>query len=146
MISIHSNFAWSALAATIMSLQCQLAAMQCGRARKEFKIDYPDMGCGRNAAKLTDEQWQQFNSVIRIHYNYVEQLPVILSNVLISGLFFPTFSPVVGFLYIIGRQLFSSGYKSKGPKGRLVGAVLIHLSMFTLMGSSFYGIYKTLMS
>ncbi|KAI9145373.1 hypothetical protein BKA69DRAFT_1051055 [Paraphysoderma sedebokerense] len=38
------------------------------KLRKKYGINYPDMGNGRYAAKLTDDQWKEFNNAQRVHY------------------------------------------------------------------------------
>ena len=91
------------------------------------------MGSGLYASKLDEEDWVTFNNAQRAHYNYLEgvasilALEVLLTSYLLtwylistfifkllSGLFFPQFSAVVGVAYVIGRALYGIGYRSKG--------------------------------
>ena len=58
-------------------------------ARTKYKIEYPDMGSGRYSAKLTDEQWKDFNNAQRAHYNYVEGVASAITLQLLGGIFYP---------------------------------------------------------
>ncbi|PVU93256.1 hypothetical protein BB559_003372 [Furculomyces boomerangus] len=144
MITVGTNFAWNVILAAGMGLQCTIAGMGCGAARKKYKVGYPDMGSGRFAAKLSDEDWAAFNNVIRVHQNYVEQLPVAISAVLMSGLFFEKASISLGLIYIICRFMYAYGYTNFGPKGRMAGAMGLNLSNFAMLGLCFFGAYKKL--
>ncbi|OMJ13310.1 Microsomal glutathione S-transferase 3, partial [Smittium culicis] len=112
----------------------------------KYKVDYPDMGSGRFSAKLSDKEWAEFNNIMRVHQNYVEQLPLAILSVLVNGLFNPIQSAIAGEVYIIGRFIYAYGYKSHGPKGRMTGAMITILAILFNVGSSFVGIYNTLRS
>ena len=76
-----------------------------------------------------------------------------LTVLLLSGLTFPKFSAACGVVYIIGRELYASGYTSKvgdeaarayasiptllsfmqGANGRLVGTVLFDIALVLLL-------------
>jgi len=103
---------------------------------------YPDMGNGRYSEKLTLEQWTTFNNYQRAHYNYVEGIASVLILELASGLFFPRLTFILGVSYLVGRQLYSSGYRSRGATGRLVGAIIVDVALVVLLGSALFGGWK----
>ena len=97
------------------------------------------MGNGRFSQKLTDEQWKDFNNYQRAHYNYVEGVASAITLNLISGLFFPVYSGVLGAAYIVGRFLYAYGYIKYGPKGRGSGATILDIALVVMLGMSIYG-------
>ena len=46
---------------------------------------------------------------------------------LFAGLYFPVTTAIIGAVYLIGRILFTYGYISGGPKGRMIGAPIVML-------------------
>ncbi|PWA03151.1 hypothetical protein BB558_000673 [Smittium angustum] len=144
MITIGTGYAWNVIIAAGMGLQCTIAGINCGSVRSKFNVPHPDMGCGRFAAKLSDEDWATFNNVIRVHQNYVEQLPVAISAVLMSGLFYEKASITLGLAYVASRIAYAYGYAKFGPKGRMVGAIGQYLSIVSMLSLCFYGSYKQL--
>lgn len=114
------------------------------KLRRKLNVPYPDMGCGRHASKLSDQDWETFNNCIRSHYNYLEQFGTAQIILLISGLFYPRFAAAMGGLYIVGRQTYASGYQANGPQGRLLGTRIFYPALFSMLGTAIYGIAKTL--
>ncbi|OMH85369.1 Microsomal glutathione S-transferase 3 [Zancudomyces culisetae] len=141
MVDLHGDYRYNILAASGMLLQCQIAAIICGRMRRKYKVEYPDMGCGRFSKKLSDKEWVEFNSAVRVHQNYVEQLPIAVGSVLIGGLYFPKITAAIGGMYVIGRGLFAHGYIQFGPKGRMTGAILQNLCAMANTVACFVGIF-----
>ncbi|KAK9768667.1 Microsomal glutathione S-transferase 3 [Basidiobolus ranarum] len=144
-IVISPEFAWPVLAAAFMGIQLVVIGAGVGAARKKYKVDYPDMGCGRYADKLSDEDWVAFNNVQRSHQNYVEQISSAQVFVLLSGLFYPKVSGFLGFTYIVGRQLYSAGYRSKGPEGRMIGAIALDVALVVMFLIIVYNAVKLLL-
>jgi len=138
-LSITAEFVWPLMMAAAMNVQLQMIAFSVVPIRKKLGVPYPDMGSGRHAAKLSDEDWTTFMSHQRGHYNYVEQFAAAQSALLISGIFYPRFAAAVGAVYIVGRQLYAWGYRSRGPNGRMVGVALLDIALFTLFGTSLWG-------
>jgi len=103
---------------------------------------YPDDGHGRFADRLSDAEWIEFNSYQRAHYNYLEHAPAILTNLLVSGLYYPRFTAVCGAVYIIGRTMYTIGYQSKGPEGRMMGALTLDLALVAATGSSLMAAFQ----
>eukprot|EP00961_Rhodomonas_salina_P037215 500277-Rhodomonas_salina.3 len=106
---------------------------------------HPDNGMGRLADKLPMDAWMEVNVAQRCAGNYLEALTQIIVFMLISGLFAPIPVACVGVVYLIARQIYTSGFKgSKGPGGRVYGFGPIALSQFGLFLSSvFFGLRMT---
>ena len=50
---------------------------------------FPDCGEGRYSEKLPYKDWFIFNQTHRVHVNFVEALPAIITIILFSGLYIP---------------------------------------------------------
>jgi len=98
---------------------------------------YPDMGSGRISDKLADSDWFAFNNAQRAHYNYLEQAHTVVIALVIAGLTYTRLSILLGAVYIIGRELYSWGYRSGGPKARTPGAITQDLSLLVLIITAF---------
>lgn len=90
------------------------------------------MGNGRYAQKLPYKDWYIFNIAQRIHYNYLEQVTVIITWLLIGGLKYEWIAVGVGSFYLISRIIYTIGYFTKGPRGRVIGFFLQFLSSIVL--------------
>ncbi|KAJ1978809.1 hypothetical protein H4R35_001751 [Dimargaris xerosporica] len=143
-ITIQPDFAWCALVAVAMGLQCTAQGFSVGAARKKYKVPHPDNGSGRFAAKLDDQDWEAFNNVNRAHLNYVENLATAQSSVLLAGLFCPRTSAILGLTYIIGRSLYATLYAKRGPQGRVTGFIVSTLAYVGLIGVTVFGSLKAI--
>jgi len=104
--------------------------------KPEPEMGYPDNGGGRFSDRLSDSDWLEVANAQRAHYNYVEQLPISLSLLTISGLVYPRVAVIGGAVYIVGRALYGQGYRSKGSKGRYRGVVAVDVGLLLLLGGS----------
>lgn len=43
---------------------------------------------------------------------------------------------------MIGRQVYAMGYRAKGARGRLVGVLLLDISLFVLFGAAVYSTWS----
>lgn len=98
---------------------------------------YPDTGHGKFAEKLTMDEWIEFNNTQRVHYNFLEGLPVVLLLLLVSGLHHTRFTVLCGSVYFIGRALYTIGYLTKGHKGRMIGVLTLDIALIALLYGSF---------
>ncbi|KAJ2352059.1 hypothetical protein IWW50_004522 [Coemansia erecta] len=137
-IIIGSNFGYTVLAAAAISMQCLLANMSVGQARKKYKVSYPDNGGGRYADKLSDEDWVAFNNIKRVSDNYNEQIGSVLVMLLLAGLFQPKLAASLGATHVVGRFVYGRGYISSGAQGRLYGAPFMGLSFIGLILTAAY--------
>ena len=96
----------------------------------------PDMGTGRYSDKLSYKDWFNFNTAQRVHYNYVEQLAVVVILIFVSGVGLPIPATILGWIYFLGRVIYTYGYAYRGPNKRLKGVILIDLSLFGLIITS----------
>jgi len=94
------------------------------------------MGSGRYSAKLTYQQWYQFNNAQRAHYNFLEMAPTTFVFLFIAGIYFPIASAALGLAVVIGRVIYTIGYVNGGPGGRLIGALINDLVLLGLLGLS----------
>ncbi|KAI8801393.1 hypothetical protein BJ742DRAFT_31044 [Cladochytrium replicatum] len=142
---ISKDYAYVLLSAVAMSFQITLVGAWPGKFRRQFGLEYPDMGNGRHSGKLTDDQWKIFNNAQRVHYNYLENFGPNIVCLLISGLFQPKVTAGLAVSYIVGRYLYGSGYMSQaGPKGRYRGSLFIYVASLSWIGISMYGCIKML--
>ncbi len=60
---------------------------------------------------------------MRVHQNFVEQLPSMLTILVLSGLFLPKVTMYVGFLLACARPVYAIMYMRGGPDARKIGAI-----------------------
>lgn len=144
-IGLSRDYAWVILSSATIAMQVVFTGFGVGKLRKSLNVPYPDMGNGRFAAKLNDEDWEKFNNYQRAHYNYVEQVSSIQTLLLLGGLFYPKIAAALGLKYVFGRFLFTRGYRKHGAKGRLTGSPFIAISLLGLFGVTVFGSTKALL-
>eukprot|EP00347_Sterkiella_histriomuscorum_P020687 403336863 len=99
---------------------------------------YPDSGSGVYSQQLTYKQWFDFNNAIRVHMNYVEQLPLFMTIIFLAGIKLPLPTLILSGLYFVTRFLYTLGYVCAGPNLRQIGAAPNNLIKYGLFGMSFY--------
>ena len=97
---------------------------------------YPDMGSGRLSALLPYAAWLDFNNAQRVHYNYVEGLPTIITFALISGLKYPLPTAVGCAVYALGREVFAYLYSRSGADARMGGAAIFDIALVGMLGGA----------
>jgi len=85
------------------------------------------MGSGRYVMAAGYKNWMEFNKGQRIHQNFMEYIMQVLVCLLVSGLYFPITSAIIGVLYLIGRVGYYWGY-SKSVNARKPFVPLIMLT------------------
>ena len=155
LFSHYPGYGLVLLECVLICLQCFFSSLPVSRLRAQYfnkaffekhfphlrdtcRSGYPEMGHGRFADKLSDEQWVAFNNAQRVHGNYIEQLPLVLILMLVGGLGAPRLAVPMGIMYMVGRYLYGSGYLSKGPTGRQMGGRLLYPPLLSLLGASVY--------
>jgi glutathione S-transferase len=73
----------------------------------------------------------------------VENLPTFYTLLFLSGIFYPLFSSVCGFLWCFGRILYAIGYSIHADK-RVYGAPFYAIGTLGLLGSLIYVSYQTI--
>ena len=66
---------------------------------------FPDCGEGRYSEKLTYKDWLIFNQTHRVHVNFVESLPAIITILLVSGLSLPALTTLAAYVTIFLRAI-----------------------------------------
>ncbi|CAG7821264.1 unnamed protein product [Allacma fusca] len=97
-------------------------AVQVGKARKEFKVDYPAMYSDKSAL---------FNCYQRAHQNTLENYPQFLLLLLLAGIEMPCVSALAGLVWIAGRVVYGLGYQTGDPQKRARGA-FAYIGLLTL--------------
>ena len=77
--------------------------------------------------------------------NYIEAYPSLITFSLVSGLYFPTYTYIAVFLYLIARIAYSVGYV-KGANYRIFGGILQSLITISLIILSFISFIYLLQS
>jgi len=115
---------------------------ETGITPNKFWVDYPDCGQGRFSKELDYKTWFQFNSAQRAHLNYVENFYADFVLLAISGLYYPFIAALFGFLYMVGRVLYTVLYISKGPSGRTLGGAIMNLAKLGMLVLSFVSLFQ----
>ncbi|KAJ3381246.1 hypothetical protein HDU92_005489 [Lobulomyces angularis] len=140
-MQFQKDFGYVLLTTMGYSVQAFIEGIQVSSKRKQLGLKYPDMGTGRHAAKLTEKEWDEFNSYQRVHHNYLEQLNLITITTLVAGFFQPRITAGLGAVYIFGRYLYGRGYRKHGPAGRTVGSFK-DIAGIGIIGIAFYSVAK----
>ena len=103
---------------------------------------FPDSGNGYYADRLPYKDWYELNNAMRVHQNFVEQLPHMLTILLVCGLYTPEATLGIGILNCITRPVYIWGYLAYGPDKRKYGGITGGLPLnFLLVYTIGYGIY-----
>ena len=105
------------------------------------KLGYPDMGNGRYAEKLGYAAWFKFNCAQRIHQEFMEELPVLLLCMGISGLYHKLIAAILGFAYFVFIILYAL-LTMRSANKRIISFVLGIPAFFGLIGLSFASVFQ----
>lgn len=100
-------------------------AINVGRARKQYKVEYPEMYSPTS---------KQFNCIQRAHQNTLEGQSQFLTLLFIGGLQYPKISAGVGMIYLASRVAYALGYYTGDPDKRRWGALPAHLAELCMLG------------
>ncbi|TNV75447.1 hypothetical protein FGO68_gene4867 [Halteria grandinella] len=89
------------------------------------------MGNGFYSQDLSYADWFIFNNFQRCHYNYMEQYTPVIIWILICMAYQPLAAGIMGFVYLIGRALYTYGYVDTANK-RIYGALMMDLAYLGL--------------
>jgi glutathione S-transferase len=111
-----------------------IVTINVGRARFKYKVSPPQMTGNPD-----------FERVVRVHQNTLEQLILFLPSLWIFSQFIsPIWAAGIGTVWIIGRILFAWGYYQAAEK-RAAGFGISTLATLTLLGGSLIGIIMSLL-
>lgn len=114
-IEIPSDFGYVILAAVAPFLLNFWQMMKIGSLRRKHGIKYPAM---------TSDKHPDFNCAQRVHQNTLENVPFYLAMLLVSGVKYPCLAATFGFVWVVGRVVYSVGYYSGDPAKRMPGFAL----------------------
>jgi len=124
--------------------------MRVGPYRKAAGVPYPNAYASAEAIAAASGEKKQamylFNCAQRAHYNFLENYPIALTGMLVSGIKYPVASAVMGAIWTASRIFYATGYTNKtkeGGKGRYNGGLgglfwLCQLGFMGLVGKSGY--------
>ena len=102
---------------------------------------YPDAGNGLHSTAWSLEQWFNFNTAMRGHLNFVENLPAMVILTLFSGIFYPKIVFWLGLAHILFRLLFILGYVAN-PAYRSFGFLPMLLVLLAQIVLIIIGLWK----
>lgn len=112
---------------------------QLGMELRNVKNGYPDMGNGRFSTKkiISYKQWIELNKAQRGHKNFLEQITIVCTLVLVCGIELPLLSCIFGGIYGIFRCLYFSRNRFIGFLPSIICQTVLSLgalySSFTLI-------------
>ena len=90
---------------------------------------HPDDGNGYYSAQLSYANWYHFNNSVRSHLNFLETAIPVAIMAAITCLYQPLWGLICMVMLAVGRFLYAVGYRAKGPKGRVLGAIIVDLAL-----------------
>ena len=96
------------------------------------------MGNGLYGAKLSYQDWFEFQLDQRAHKNFLEQLTILVFCSLLCGLIYPTLTLVCVSIIFVGRIIFTAGYKTS-VKARFIGGPFVMITTMVLIISTIVG-------
>lgn len=127
--------AYPALITALSLVLYFVLVINVGRARRKYGIKPP---------AITGDP--DFERVVRVHYNTLEQLIFFLPSLWLFALYVdPLWAAGLGAIWLIGRILYAWGYYQAAEK-RFPGFALSSFSGWVLLLGSFVGIIRTLIA
>ena len=116
------------IVALLAILQFIYFGILVGQARGKYGIKAPAMTGN-----------EQFERVVRVQMNTLEQLVCFLPALLIAAAYWPqTYVAAVGVVYLVGRTLYRQAYVAD-PAKRATGFLMTVLPTFLLLGAGLVG-------
>ncbi len=132
---INSMYPWPSLVTVLALLMYFVVTINVGRARAKYGVKPPAMSGN-----------PEFECVVRVQQNTLEQLIVFLPALWIFSLFInEIWGAAVGAVWILGRILYAWGYY-QAPEKRFVGFSMASLATMVLLGGSLFGTVMTAVS
>jgi glutathione S-transferase len=124
---------WVALATVGALLLYMFVTIKVGSARAKYGVPAPAMTGNPD-----------FERVVRVHYNTLEQLVVFLPALWLFGHFVSArYAAALGFVWIVGRALYAWGYYQAADKRGPGFGIAILATIILVLGSA-AGIIRTL--
>jgi len=134
-----TDLLFPALITAIAALVYLVFVINVGRARAKYGVMPPAVSGDEN-----------FERVLRVQYNTVEQLVFFLPGLWLFAIFInPAIASILGATWILGRILYAWGYYQAAEK-RMIGFALSSLSSMTLvlgaLGAIVWQLWQTTVS
>jgi len=120
------DYGYVILTATASHFANMWMAINVGKARKKFGIEYPDM---------YSKDSKEFNCIQRAHQNALENHGSFMFYLMIGGLQYPRIAAASGLIYIAGRIAYAKGYYTGEPEKRRWGG-FAYIGLLSLLGST----------
>ena len=117
-----------------------------GEGKEPAAGGFPDCGDGRYSEKLDYKSWVEFNNAMRVHMNFVESLPLMLTIIVIAGLYLPLITMIIAFLNCGTRLIYIILYTKIGSDARVLpaigGSLPLYLLGWVAFGIALYDAFK----
>ncbi|KAL2281441.1 hypothetical protein FJTKL_11607 [Diaporthe vaccinii] len=121
LLDISNDYGYVLLAAASTVFVNIWHGTQTVKARKASGIGYPNTYATDEQAKASPAAFQ-LNCAQRAHANFTENLTPFMATLLIAGTRYPVQAAVMGAGWLVSRIVYTAGYTSNGPKGRMAGS------------------------
>lgn len=121
LLDISNDYGYVLLAAASTVFVNIWHGTQTVKARKASGIGYPNTYATDEQAKASPAAFQ-LNCAQRAHANFTENLTPFMATLLIAGARYPVQAAVMGAGWLVSRIVYTAGYTSNGPKGRMAGS------------------------
>jgi glutathione S-transferase len=128
-----THLVWTGFATTLITLVYFWTMMRCGAARQKYGIKAP---------AITGHI--EFEKAFRIQANTLELLPLILPALWIFAISVSdTLAALCGFVFVIGRIVYTLGYGSADPAKRMPGMMISMLAALASWIGAIYGLVQS---
>ncbi|ROV91428.1 hypothetical protein VSDG_07212 [Cytospora chrysosperma] len=131
LLDISNDYGYVLLVAASTTFVNGWHGHRTSKARKASGIGYPTAYASTEEAKEGTPAYL-FNCAQRAHANFSENVTPFMANMLIAGLRYPLLAAGLGLGWLAGRVVYTVGYTTSGPKGRIAGALVHNLSLLGL--------------
>ncbi|KAI7784688.1 microsomal glutathione s-transferase [Diaporthe eres] len=126
LLDISNDYGYVLLAAASTVFVNIWHGTQTVKARKASGIGYPNTYATDEQAKASPAAFQlncgKSCPSSRAHANFTENLTPFMATLLIAGTRYPVQAAVMGAGWLVSRIVYTAGYTSNGPKGRMAGS------------------------
>lgn len=136
-LTIPSEYGYVLLVAASTGILNIYLTLNTSKFRKAAGIKYPAAYASNEVAEK-DINAKKFNCAVRAHANTTENMPNVLTALLVSGIKLPVVSAALGAVWVVSRVIYAQGYstgepakRNRGGFGSLAGAALIGTSIYS---------------